>query len=183
MQRGVLRRAPSLHSRRIESATTEARSYLRLRSGDSTPVQSNGRGVDDPQAAIAERAQDARITADPVVTNDIVTRFHFLTGRSRTPSFAKLLIAPMYMRSGFVRLVERDIENQAASLPARIVCKMNQLKDPECARCFRVPGSRPDREHPDPFDRRSLPRAFEIYHFAAGSNDSLEGDFLIGSGD
>src|SRR4029450_6428930 len=74
------------------------------------------------------------LTADPVVTNDVVTLFHFLTGRSRTPSFAKLLVAPMYMRSGFVRLVERGIENQAAGLPARIVCKMNQLEDLEmCA--------------------------------------------------
>jgi polyphosphate kinase len=143
------------------------------------------------------------LTADPEVTNDVVTLFHFLTGRSRTPSFAKLLVAPMYMRSGFVRLVEREIENQAAGLPARIVCKMNQLEDPEmCALlsrasqegvpidlvvrglCLLVPGVPGLTET---IRIRSIVGRFlehsRIYHFAAGSEDPLEGDFLIGSGD
>ena len=39
------------------------------------------------------------LTADPAVTGDVVTLFHFLTGRSRTPSFPTLLVAPMHMRA------------------------------------------------------------------------------------
>ena len=43
------------------------------------------------------------LTADPAITSDIVTLFHFLTGRSRTPSFSSLLVAPMNMRTRFMR--------------------------------------------------------------------------------
>ena len=39
------------------------------------------------------------LTADPTITDDVVTLFHFLTGRSRTPSFSTLLVAPMHMRA------------------------------------------------------------------------------------
>ena len=74
------------------------------------------------------------LTADPAITGDIVTLFHFLTGRSRTPSFSTLLVAPMNMRARFIELIEREIENHQAGRPARIICKMNQLEDPEiCA--------------------------------------------------
>ena len=45
---------------------------------------------------------------------DVVNLFHFLTGRSRTPSFPTLLVAPMDMRARFVELVEREIENHHA---------------------------------------------------------------------
>jgi polyphosphate kinase len=69
------------------------------------------------------------LTADPVITSDVVTLFHFLTGRSRTPSFRRLLVAPMHMRARFAELIGREIENHAAGRPARIVCKMNQLED------------------------------------------------------
>src|SRR5262249_8611201 len=61
------------------------------------------------------------LTANPTITSDVVTLFHFLTGRSRTPSFENLLVAPMHMRSEFVRRIEREIENHRAGQPARIV--------------------------------------------------------------
>ncbi len=143
------------------------------------------------------------LTANPAITDDVVTLFHFLTGRSRTPSFPTLLVAPMHMRSEFVKLVEREIENHAAGLPARIVCKMNQLEDPEmCALLSRasqtgvpvdlvvrglcrlapgVPGLT------DGIRIRSIVGRFlehsRIYHFAAGSEDPLDGEFLIASAD
>jgi polyphosphate kinase len=143
------------------------------------------------------------LTANPAVTNDVVTLFHFLTGRSRTPTFPTLVVAPMHMRSEFARLVEREIENHEVGLPARIVCKMNQLEDPEmCALLSRasqvgvpidlvvrglcrlapgVPGLT------DNMRIRSIVGRFlehsRIYHFAAGSSDPLDGDFLISSAD
>ena len=67
----------------------------------------------------------------PVITGDVVTLFNFLTGRSRTPEFDALVVAPIHMRSRFVELIEREIENHEAGRPARIVCKMNQLEDRE----------------------------------------------------
>jgi polyphosphate kinase len=143
------------------------------------------------------------LTADPEVTNDVVTLFHFLTGRSRTPSFETLLIAPIHMGSEFTRLIEREIENHAAGRPARIICKMNQLEDRDiCALISRA------SEAGVPIDLvvrglcrlppglvgltdnvriRSIVGRFlehsRIFHFAAGSEDPLDGVFLIGSAD
>jgi polyphosphate kinase len=143
------------------------------------------------------------LTANPAITSDVVTLFHFLTGRSRTPSFPVLLVAPMYLRSEFVGLVEREIENHLAGLPARIVCKLNQLEDSEmCALlsrasqtgvpidlivrglCRLAPGVPGLTEN---IRIRSIVGRFlehsRIYHFAAGSEDPLDGEFLIGSAD
>ncbi len=143
------------------------------------------------------------LTADPVITSDVVTLFHFLTGRSRTPSFPTLLVAPMYMRTRFAELIEREIENRDAGRPARIVCKMNQLEDGEICRllseasragvpidlivrglCCLAPGVPDWTEN---IRIRSIVGRFlehsRIFHFAAGSDDPLEGEFLIGSGD
>ena len=143
------------------------------------------------------------LTANPAVTRDVVTLFHFLTGRSRTPEFETLVVAPMNMRDEFVRLIEREVTNHAAGLPARIVAKLNQLEDPRiCALlskasqagvpvdlivrgfCCLVPGVPGLTEN---VRVRSIIGRFlehsRIYHFASGSDDPLEGHFLIGSAD
>ncbi len=136
------------------------------------------------------------LTADPAITGDVVTLFHFLTGRSRTPSFPTLLVAPMHMRSRFVELIEREIENHQAGRPARIVCKMNQLEDSEICLllsrasqagvpvdlivrglCCLAPGVPGLTEN---IRIRSIVGRFlehsRIFHFAAGSDDPLDGN-------
>ena len=143
------------------------------------------------------------LTANPAVTRDVVTLFHFLTGRSRTPQFDTLVVAPMNMRAEFVRLIEREVANHAAGLPSRIVAKLNQLEDPGiCALlskasqagvpvdlivrgfCCLVPGVPGLTEN---VRVRSIIGRFlehsRIYHFASGSDDPLQGHFLIGSAD
>ncbi len=143
------------------------------------------------------------LTTDPRITGDVVTLFNFLTGRSRTPAFGALLVAPIYMRARFTELVEREIANHEAGRPARIVCKMNQLEDKEmCALlvrasqsgvpiqliirglCCLAPGVPGLTEN---ISIRSIVGRFlehsRIFHFADGSDDPLEGTFLIGSAD
>jgi polyphosphate kinase len=143
------------------------------------------------------------LTADPVITGDIVTLFHYLTGRSRTPEFASLLIAPLDMRARFSELIEREIDHHRAGRPASITCKMNQLEDPDiCLHlsrasqagvpvdlivrglCCLAPGVPGWTEN---IRVRSIVGRFlehsRIFHLAAGSDDPLEGEFLIGSGD
>src|SRR5262245_1465978 len=143
------------------------------------------------------------LTDDLAITRDVVTLFHLLTGRSRTPTFETLLVAPVNMRSRFVELIEREIEHQASGRPARIVCKMNQLEDPEmCALlsraseagvpvdlvvrglCVLPPGVPGLTEN---VRIRSIIGRFlehsRIFHFAAGADDPLDGEFLIGSAD
>jgi polyphosphate kinase len=143
------------------------------------------------------------LTANPTITGDVVNLFHFLTGRSRMPSFPTLLVAPMDMRSRFVELIEREIENHQNGRPARIVCKLNQLEDVELCRmlsraskagvpidlivrglCSLAPGVPGLTEN---IRIRSIVGRFlehsRIFHFAAGSDDPIDGEFLIGSAD
>ena len=143
------------------------------------------------------------LTADPAITSDVVTLFHFLTGRSRTPSFGRLLVAPLQMRGRFNELIEREIEHHKAGRPARILCKMNQLEDVDiCLElckasqagvpidlivrglCCLAPGVPGWTEN---IRVRSIVGRFlehsRIFHFASGSADPLEGEFLIGSAD
>jgi polyphosphate kinase len=143
------------------------------------------------------------LTANPKVTGDVVNLFHFLTGRSRTPWFPTLLVAPMYMRTRFAELIEREIANHEAGRPARIICKMNQLEDKEMCLllvrasqagvpvdlivrglCCLAPGV---EGLTDNIRIRSIIGRFlehsRIFHFAAGSDDPLDGEFLIGSAD
>jgi polyphosphate kinase len=142
-------------------------------------------------------------TCDPVLTRDVVTLFHHLTGYSRAPHFEKLLVAPLNMRTRFVDLIGREAANAQAGRPARIVAKVNQLEDgPVCEAlcaassagvsidlivrgfcCLRpgIPGLTENLRV-----RSIIGRFLEhgrVFHFANGSEDPLDGDFLLGSAD
>ena len=114
-----------------------------------------------------------------------------------------LLVAPATMRSRLVELIRREIANQQAGLPARIVAKMNQLEDPDLMEalcdaasagvpvdlivrgfCCLRPGVAGRTEG---IRIRSIIGRFlehsRIFHFAAALDDPLQGDFFIGSAD
>jgi polyphosphate kinase len=142
-------------------------------------------------------------TCEEKITRDAVALFHYLTGHSRTPAFAYLLVAPVGMRPRFLELIEREIEHQRAGRPAHIIAKMNQLEDPEMIEalcrasqagvsidliirgfcCLRpgVPG------HSEHIRIRSLIGRFlehsRIYFFANGERERVDGDYYIGSAD
>ena len=142
-------------------------------------------------------------TCDPAITRDVVSLFHFLTGHSHAPVCSTLLAAPATMRSRLVELVRREIANQQAGLPSRIVAKMNQLEDPDLMEalcdaasagvpvdlivrgfCCLRPGVAGRTEG---IRIRSIIGRFlehsRIFHFAAALDDPLQGDFFIGSAD
>ncbi len=142
-------------------------------------------------------------TCDPAITRDVVNLFHHLTGHSQAPVCSTLLVAPVTMRRRLLDLIQREIANQRAGLPARIVAKMNQLEDPELIEvlceasaagvpvdlivrgfcCLRpgVPG------RTDGIRVRSIIGRFlehsRIFHFAAALEDPVQGEFFIGSAD
>jgi polyphosphate kinase len=107
------------------------------------------------------------------------------------------------MRLRFLELIKREMENHQAGRPARIVAKMNQLEDPEIieslceAGCVGVPVDlvvrglcclRPGIANRSAGIRvRSIVGRFlehsRIFHFAAGQEDPLAGEFYIGSAD
>jgi len=143
------------------------------------------------------------LTSDPVITADVVKLFHYLTGHSGAPRFERLLVAPINMRESFLALIDREIANRRAGLPARIVAKMNQVEDVEICRalatasqagvevdlivrgfCCLAPGV---PGFTDNIRVRSIIGRFlehsRIFHFAAGTDSPLDGEFLIGSAD
>jgi polyphosphate kinase len=142
-------------------------------------------------------------TCNPAITRDVVSLFHYLTGHSHEPQCSTLLVAPVTMRHRVVALIKREIANRRAGLPARIVAKMNQLEDPEIIEtlceasragvpvdliirgfCCLRPGVEGRTES---VRVRSIVGRFlehsRIFHFAAGSEDPVHGDFFIGSAD
>jgi polyphosphate kinase len=142
-------------------------------------------------------------TCNPTITRDVVNLFHFLTGHSKNPISAALLVAPVTMRPRLIELIRREMANKRAGLPARIVAKMNQLEDPELIEaiceaasagvpidliirgfCCLRPGVAGLTEG---VRVRSIIGRFlehsRIFHFAAGREDPIQGDFLIGSAD
>jgi polyphosphate kinase len=142
-------------------------------------------------------------TCAPAITQDAVRLFHYLTGQSQVPAYTSLLVAPATMRPRFLELVQTEIENRKKGRPARVVAKMNQLEDPEMIRalskaaiagvpvelvirgfcCLRpdVPG-RTEGIHVRSIIGRFLEHA-RIFHFAAGTEDPVGGEFYIGSAD
>jgi polyphosphate kinase len=142
-------------------------------------------------------------TCNPAITRDVVRLFHYLTGHSQEPECAVLLVAPVTMRPRVLALITREIANRRAGLPARIVAKMNQLEDPEIIEALCEASSagvpidlivrgfcclRPGVEgHTENIRVRSIVGRFlehsRIFHFAAGAENPVEGEFFIGSAD
>jgi polyphosphate kinase len=143
------------------------------------------------------------LTAEPVLTTDVVRLFHQLTGHSAAPRFDALLVAPTTMRKRFLDLINREAEHKRAGRPARIIAKMNQLEDPEIIAAL-IEASRAGV----PIDliirgfcclpagvsgwsenirvRSIIGRFLEhsrIFYFGAGQQQPLEGEFYIGSAD
>src|SRR5215472_6337283 len=71
------------------------------------------------------------LTADPLITGDIVNLFHYLTGHSKGPRFQKLLVAPMNMRQRFLEMIQREASHAEAGRGGRIIAKLNQVDDVE----------------------------------------------------
>lgn len=71
------------------------------------------------------------LTCRPDIGADVSELFNFLTGYSRQSHYRKLLIAPVELRQGLVRLIEREMSHAASGRPAHIIMKMNACVDPK----------------------------------------------------
>ena len=70
------------------------------------------------------------LTCDPDIGADAVDLFHALTGHAPAQGYRKLLVAPMYLRDHFIRLIRREVEHQEGGSRGRILAKMNAVDDP-----------------------------------------------------
>jgi polyphosphate kinase len=142
-------------------------------------------------------------TCDPVITQDVVELFNYLTGRSRQTDYDKLLVAPVSMKRKFLEMIQREAELAREGAGGRIIAKMNQLQDQETIDalyrasqagvqidlivrgfCTLRPGVSGLSEN----IRVSsiLGRFLEhsrIFYFRNGQEDPLAGRFFIGSAD
>ncbi|MDQ5829225.1 MAG: polyphosphate kinase 1, partial [Actinomycetota bacterium] len=69
-------------------------------------------------------------TDDPTIAEDCSDLFNYLTGYSEQEDYQELLVAPLTLREGVLRLIEEQTERARKGEPARITWKMNSLTDP-----------------------------------------------------
>ena len=67
------------------------------------------------------------LTSDPEITSSVHAVFNYLTAHSESDDYQPLLVAPLTLAQGTIRLIQRETEHARAGRPARIVAKMNSL--------------------------------------------------------
>ncbi|MDA4895291.1 RNA degradosome polyphosphate kinase [Streptomyces sp. MS2A] len=68
-------------------------------------------------------------TADPQVGKDLTRLFNELSGYAIEKKFKRLLVAPLHLRKGLLRQIEKERQQALAGKPARIRIKVNSMVD------------------------------------------------------
>ena len=71
------------------------------------------------------------MTCREAIGEDATAVFNMLSGYSEPKKWNRLLVAPIWLREGFERLIRREIAHARNGEEARIVAKMNSLCDPD----------------------------------------------------
>ena len=69
------------------------------------------------------------LTCDPQIGEDATAVFNMLSGYSEPLSWNKLIVAPLWLRKRFLRMIRREAENARRGRQAYIKAKMNSLCD------------------------------------------------------
>ena len=69
------------------------------------------------------------LTCSRPIGEDATAVFNMLSGYSEPPHWNKLVVAPIWLRDKFLKLIERETMHARAGKTARIVAKMNSLCD------------------------------------------------------
>ena len=127
------------------------------------------------------------------IAEDVADLFNHLTGFARPPMYRRTLVAPVHLRDGIIREIERAIDGHSPESPSRVVMKLNSIIDgPIIAAIYRASqagrAGRPDRarhHRPAPghprrqrqrarhLDRRPLPGARPRLRLHGGRRDAL----------
>jgi polyphosphate kinase len=68
-------------------------------------------------------------TCDPAVGRDVTRLFNELSGYAIEKKFKRLLVAPLHLRKGLLRRIDRERRNALAGKPAHIRIKVNSIVD------------------------------------------------------
>lgn len=69
------------------------------------------------------------MTTDIRITQDIAEFFNVITGHSMPTHYEHLITAPRDMRNRLIEMIEHEVDNHKAGLPAGICWKINSLQD------------------------------------------------------
>ncbi len=69
------------------------------------------------------------LTCDTDICSEVIEVFNYITGKSLKTDYKKLLVAPLNMKSTFLKLIKKEVQNKNEGKPAFIYAKMNQLED------------------------------------------------------
>jgi len=70
------------------------------------------------------------LTCNDAIGEDATAVFNMLSGYSEPPAWNKLMVAPIWLKDRFIKLIERETDNAKKGKPAIIIAKMNSLCDP-----------------------------------------------------
>ena len=70
------------------------------------------------------------LTCNDAIGEDATAVFNMLSGYSEPPAWNKLMVAPIWLKDRFLKLIEREADNAKKGKPAKIIAKMNSLCDP-----------------------------------------------------
>lgn len=143
------------------------------------------------------------LTCNKKICDEVIEVFNYLTGSSLKTDYNNILVAPINMKSTFMTKIQQEIKNKKAGKPARIIAKMNSMEDEvitealyDASRagvqvtlvvrgfCSLKPGVKglSDNIQVISIIGRFLEHS-RIFYFANGSDNPLEGEYLIGSAD
>ncbi len=71
------------------------------------------------------------MTCDQRIGEDATALFNMLSGYSEPRRWNKLIVAPLWMKDRFLKMIENEAENARKGLTGRIVAKINSLCDPD----------------------------------------------------
>lgn len=73
----------------------------------------------------------ALLTSKNAISNEVAKVFSMLQNSFKIETFQHLLVAPYYMRSSYIQLINKEIEEAKAGRQAWMILKMNSLMDVE----------------------------------------------------
>ncbi|WP_263381337.1 polyphosphate kinase 1 [Granulicella arctica] len=76
------------------------------------------------------------LTSRPELTEAVQSVFNYLTAESESDTYEPLLVAPLTMADGFLKLIDREAEHARAGRPSGIVAKMNGLLERRTIEAF-----------------------------------------------
>ena len=63
------------------------------------------------------------------IAEDVADLFNHLTGFARPPMYRRTLVAPVHLRDGIIREIERAVDGHSPESPSRVVMKLNSIID------------------------------------------------------